>query len=587
MAEAWNTAEGGSDGTTVTTANSGGSSGDAFDSVVINGVGTLAYRSAHAAHGGLSYGVNPDISQLCYVQWSTTIGTQTDFYGRCYLYLTANPSSNTINLLRFLNGTALAAAVRVSAAGKLQAIDAAGTQQGGTTAVVSLNTWIRIGWHVVTNATTGSIEVKLYNTPDSLTPTETLTLTGLNTNTQATVYRFGMAVLAGVDFPEFFIDDLGITTAGYPGPAAQATSDLGTGADVVLVAVALPLTDAGVDTESSAIAEATSDAGVAADTSSLATPVSISVSDAGVGVVVRAHGNGFEGGAPGQQITESNPNTPGGDAFDIVNDDAFHGAIATYEALHPAHGSQAAKLPAVADAGGVAARAIEMWWDFPTPPGFPWPQANEIWTRLYFYVPGTFPASATVQMMHVLPVFSQQQATVTLGRLGITVASLGDVASLSTPAGLVGDTLYRLEVHILAGDYRDALIEIRLFEGDSTTALYHAERGGEGTDPIKILGPFETFIAGRLAGGVSFGDFYIDDVAYGFDGWLGPEYGGTARMSADIPTTDSAVGAESHTLVLPVVESKGPHLVEQPAARLEVQEDEAEPGVAGELALRT
>src|SRR5436190_10712109 len=50
-----NTAEGGSNGTTVTVGNSGGASGDPFDIVSIGGSSAIVFDNAHVHDGSLAY----------------------------------------------------------------------------------------------------------------------------------------------------------------------------------------------------------------------------------------------------------------------------------------------------------------------------------------------------------------------------------------------------------------------------------------------------------------------------------------------------------------------------------------------------
>src|SRR5215218_2907628 len=88
-----NTLEGGSNGTTITAGNSGGTSGDAFDSVVIATNDSLVFDNAHAKETLALKAATGASSTGTYAAWTTTIGTQTTFWGRMYLYRTANPSA--------------------------------------------------------------------------------------------------------------------------------------------------------------------------------------------------------------------------------------------------------------------------------------------------------------------------------------------------------------------------------------------------------------------------------------------------------------------------------------------------------------
>ena len=102
-----NSSEGGSNATSVTTGNSGGASGDAWNTVVSSG-SFPTFSSTNPAHGtGLGYRfetANPVVP--LYVQWDTSLGTLlTDqrLAGRFYYKAPSIPTSS-VRMLTFLNG---------------------------------------------------------------------------------------------------------------------------------------------------------------------------------------------------------------------------------------------------------------------------------------------------------------------------------------------------------------------------------------------------------------------------------------------------------------------------------------------------
>jgi hypothetical protein len=84
-----NTFEGGTDGTTITQANSGGASGDAWSTAPIIGTGvTLTYSSLQAAHGALSMRiVQPATPASTRVEWDALGALTGNVYFREYLFL--------------------------------------------------------------------------------------------------------------------------------------------------------------------------------------------------------------------------------------------------------------------------------------------------------------------------------------------------------------------------------------------------------------------------------------------------------------------------------------------------------------------
>lgn len=217
--------EGGTNGTTVTTGNSGGTSGSAFD-VVVTGTGTtLTFDNTHTAHGSLALELATGVSaQSPYVSWTTTLGTVNTLWFREYLYITANPAS-PFRIATFLGGaSSLCGYVQVLASGKLQFVNAAGAGIFTTTNTVPLNAWFRVEGFITGSSSVGQVELKLYNSMDSLTATETQTSAATqNTNTLINTARFGIgAAIASVG--PFWMDDIGTSPAGYLGPEL-ATSD--------------------------------------------------------------------------------------------------------------------------------------------------------------------------------------------------------------------------------------------------------------------------------------------------------------------------------------------------------------------------
>lgn len=220
MSVARNSLEGGTDGTTITTGNSGGASGTAFDVVTIGTSSTLTFDAAQASRGLLSakYVTPAATPAATYTGWTTAIGTLTvDCYFRFYLYLTANPSAVN-RVLNFLNGAAIGAGLEISATGKL--ITKGIATISTSTNSVTLNQWVRIeGWY--RTGTTGTLEVKLFNSPASITPTETISGNATAGLTQWTAYRFGMPGATPEASYTMRLDEIACGDNGsYFGPAA-------------------------------------------------------------------------------------------------------------------------------------------------------------------------------------------------------------------------------------------------------------------------------------------------------------------------------------------------------------------------------
>lgn len=218
-----NSFEGQSSGTTVTAANSGGTSGSAFD--VVTGPptsGTLAYDNTHAAHGvnACKVAIAATSGQnLC--RWSTSMGTQGQVWYRLYVYFTANPAA-TFRLAGFAtSGGTTCSLLLLTNLGQLQMTNAGGTTQF-TTAAINTGSWSRIEGFVIGSATVGQVECKVFNSPNSTTPTDTKTSgAALNTTGSMGLYSYGV-VVSTTNITAFWMDDLGLSSTGYIGPVPTA-----------------------------------------------------------------------------------------------------------------------------------------------------------------------------------------------------------------------------------------------------------------------------------------------------------------------------------------------------------------------------
>lgn len=184
-----NTAEGGTDGVTVSAANSGGASGDAYGTVVVGAGATCAYSNARAAHGTMSVLTSTGASNVsAYTPY--VLASVTEDYSRVYHNVDTLPGAVRA-LLRYTSAGNQALRVSVVSTGTIRVFDAANNTAGTTTATISVDQWFRIEVHVVFSATVGTCELRLYTTPDSGTPTETLNLTGLALLASSDEFRAG------------------------------------------------------------------------------------------------------------------------------------------------------------------------------------------------------------------------------------------------------------------------------------------------------------------------------------------------------------------------------------------------------------
>jgi hypothetical protein len=218
-----NTFEGGTDTTTITTGNSGGASGDAFNTVTIGASATLTFSATHAAHGGLGMQiVQPVTAVSTFVDWTAVGGGTADTFFRIYVYRTANGSAKGyIMAARTTTGTATAY-LAIGTTGLVECQNPAGGVLALGSVPIGLNQWVRIEWRVKSSTTVGEVEWRLYNTADSTTITETQSATGAVLGATTDQIRWGTPSTPQPASDTSWYDDLAVSTAGWIGPAGQA-----------------------------------------------------------------------------------------------------------------------------------------------------------------------------------------------------------------------------------------------------------------------------------------------------------------------------------------------------------------------------
>ena len=147
---------------------------------------------------------------------------------RIYIYCTGYPSGS-LRIVECEAGGTLCGGIALTSAGKIECVDNAGLVAPTSTNVINENGWTRVEGYVIGSTTAGSIQYKIFLTPDSTTPTETETsATNLNTGSSSmTLVRFGNPT--SVPSYTFYMDDLGVSDTAYLGPSI-ITGAIGTAA---------------------------------------------------------------------------------------------------------------------------------------------------------------------------------------------------------------------------------------------------------------------------------------------------------------------------------------------------------------------
>jgi chitodextrinase len=218
-----NTAESGlANGTVVSTANSGGTAGDAFTAV--GSGGGITYSSLAALRGSLGF-VQGTATTSSYLAWENTTGA-TNASGtafRFYFYCPALPTPNDqglVNLRTVSGGTSAFHLLLQAGTGQITVqSDTLGTPLGTTTGSgISAGQWYRLEAAWTTASSTSQLKVRVY-VRHSMTVVATLDLSGTNifgtTSTLGGV-RFGRSFAAATGWSYYF-DEAAFRTGGAVG----------------------------------------------------------------------------------------------------------------------------------------------------------------------------------------------------------------------------------------------------------------------------------------------------------------------------------------------------------------------------------
>ncbi len=214
----------GTQGNTIATGDTG--SANAWNVVTVPGNGgALTYDNTHAYGSRAAKIVTGSPASSSILEWSSgSLGTLSgDIYGRVYLWTAANPSSNVVSLVIHRSSTVVRCRIKINTAGKIELADSSNIVQFTSTNSIGLSQWVRLEWHIVLSSTVGHMECKLFNSADSITPTETvgdqttnLSLGGVSANDVQFVWGSNVSQTA-------WLDNIIAGATSYPGPATAFT----------------------------------------------------------------------------------------------------------------------------------------------------------------------------------------------------------------------------------------------------------------------------------------------------------------------------------------------------------------------------
>lgn len=231
MASKLNTVEGISNGTTVTAGNSGGASGNAWQSTSSTGA-TLVSDNTHAAHGTQSVKIATTSAATSSTTWTLTASLT--WWFRVYIWIDSIVAATNPSIIRLRGTSDSVQAMRVtfSDTRHLQIRDGGNSLVSTMTGTFNFGAFYRVEGFVTpgTGAATGAGEVKLFLGDSTTTVSNgTLSTTGQNFNgTTLTggnidAMNFGQ-VVALASLPAEWFDDFAASNVNYVGPQVQTLS---------------------------------------------------------------------------------------------------------------------------------------------------------------------------------------------------------------------------------------------------------------------------------------------------------------------------------------------------------------------------
>jgi len=218
-----NSFEGGGDGTTLTTGNTGGASGNAFD--LVNASGGREFDTGITINDAVSALLTGGVTESPFLRWdSTSWPGASEVWFRMYFRASdPTPATNmVIAAFKEANGSTTGCDVRLTTEGRIQ-LRAPFTERYLSTYAMSANTPVRLEVHVVSSATVGRIEARLFYGANlnGATPDESFGSASTNWDTgdgTVAAVNFGCCTSPGQAGYTITIDGVALSDEGWIGP---------------------------------------------------------------------------------------------------------------------------------------------------------------------------------------------------------------------------------------------------------------------------------------------------------------------------------------------------------------------------------
>lgn len=180
-----NTAAGGTNGATVTTANSGGASGNPWGNASIGSGCTLTYDNTHTFQGaGEAYLFNTAANASAFTAWLLPVAT--NVYASCWLFFSSTTANLQTNIISFTGGLGAGTSVAINTNGTVRVATANGSTANSVT-VLATGVGYTLSAHFTIAAGTSQTTLNIYNSAGTLLETVSTTATG-TTPTPTEIY---------------------------------------------------------------------------------------------------------------------------------------------------------------------------------------------------------------------------------------------------------------------------------------------------------------------------------------------------------------------------------------------------------------
>jgi hypothetical protein len=225
MTQLSNTFQGGTDGVAITTGNSGGASGNAFNNVIAQG--SVVYDDDIIINDSITALLTSATGQTNFFEWTSSWAGASEVWVRLEGRFSDATPTNNITILNFResNETTVGCDVRLTPSGTIQ-LRAPLTARYTSTTVLTDNQPFRLEVHVVSSATVGHIEARLFvgANVNGTTPDDPFGSPSDNWDTgDGTVGGIAVGITSdpGASGEAMTIDSIAISDVGWLGPSSS------------------------------------------------------------------------------------------------------------------------------------------------------------------------------------------------------------------------------------------------------------------------------------------------------------------------------------------------------------------------------